>query len=213
MNLRRLLRAIRREPLRRLSHLAWARNPRWRRVPPRVVFIGDSITQFWLDNDPLLFLRGLFDAGIAGETTAGMLARFDRDVIALRPRAVHIMGGTNDLWHGDPGEDAHLAIAHIEEMVARAKAAGIRVILAPPPPISDAAKAGFGHPHLHAPLCAAIEAIARREALVHVDYATSLCGADGALVPAYTTDGVHLTRQGYRAMRRQVQAAIRTALG
>lgn len=179
---------------------------------PDIVFLGDSITRFWPGNDRRLFRFGRVDAGVNGDTTAGMLTRFERDVVALEPRAVHIMGGTNDLWHGVPGADAALTIANIAAITKLARDHGIAVILASPPPISPAAEALFGHPGLFPPLRAAIAAHCRRQGLVHVEYAKSLCDAAGMLVPAFTTDGVHLTRKGYRAMREQAEEAIRGAL-
>jgi lysophospholipase L1-like esterase len=97
-------------------------------------------------------------------------------------------------------------------MVEMASEAGMKVVLAAPPPISTRAAAMFGHPELHAPLCAKIAALCHRQALVHVDYAKCLAGADGEPVAHYTTDGVHLTRRGYLAMRGQAREALRMAL-
>lgn len=205
--------AIRREPLRRLARLARAVNARnRRRGRPEIVFMGDSITNFWIDNDPGLFLWRSVNVGINGETSREMRARFDADVVALRPRAVHIMAGTNDLWHGVPGEDAAIALANIAAMVEAARGAGIAVILAALPPFSAEAAGQFGHPELYETLRTGIARIARDKSPVHVDYARSLTGADGTLVVRYTTDGVHLTTAGYRAMRAQARQAIRAAL-
>lgn len=70
-----------------------------------VVFLGDSITQGWGDD-----LGGAFDdlevanRGISGDTTRGMLIRLADDVIALDPRCVVILAGTNDLAAGAPPE-------------------------------------------------------------------------------------------------------------
>lgn len=212
MSFGRLWWALKREPLRRYAHFARGMSDRAaKRGSPDIVFLGDSITNFWIDNDPGLFLWDRVNAGINGETSREMRARFERDVISLRPRAVHIMAGTNDLWHGVPGDGARLAIDNIAAMVSRAKATGIAIILASPPPFWPEAAGLFGHPELYATLCAEIEQIARRQAAVHVDYARSLCGADGVLVAGYTTDGVHLTRPGYRAMRAQAEEAIAAA--
>ena len=182
------------------------------RPAERVVFLGDSITQFWLDGDPSMFRPHRINSGVSGETTTQMLERFDLDVVAVRPQAVHVMGGTNDLWHGAPGPMAATAIANLVEMAAIATSHGIGVILAAPPPIAPAATGLFGHPELFPVLRAAIEDHCRSAGLGHVDYARSLTDAAGALVPAFTTDGVHLTRQGYLAMRAQAEQALAAAL-
>ena len=53
--------------------------------------MGDSITEGWFDKRPGFFSKGRVDRGISGQTTTQMLLRMISDVVALRPRAVHIM--------------------------------------------------------------------------------------------------------------------------
>ena len=180
--------------------------------PAEIVFLGDSITQFWSDEDPWLFRPGRLNAGLSGDTTATMRARFERDVLACRPRAVHVMGGTNDLWYGDPGAEAASSIANISWMAEAARSHGLAVILAPPPPIARVAEPLFAHPELFATLRNAVGEIARADGHVLVDYAGSLADAVEQPRPGMTTDGVHLTRAAYRAIRRQTEAAIAKAL-
>ncbi|HEY9546337.1 MAG TPA: GDSL-type esterase/lipase family protein, partial [Solimonas sp.] len=66
-------------------------------IPQKLVFIGDSITEMWQAADPALFGKGIVNRGISGQTTPQMLLRFMADVVGLRPRAVHLMAGTNDI--------------------------------------------------------------------------------------------------------------------
>jgi lysophospholipase L1-like esterase len=63
-----------------------------------VVFLGDSITQGWSDTlgDSFGSLK-VANRGISGDTTRGMLIRLEQDVLALNPRAVVLLMGTNDL--------------------------------------------------------------------------------------------------------------------
>ena len=78
---------------------AWARQ----RAQDRgaVVFLGDSITQGWGDA-----MGGAFpgmkvaNRGIDGDTTRGVLIRLHDDVLTLKPRAVVLLIGTNDLEEG-----------------------------------------------------------------------------------------------------------------
>jgi len=64
---------------------------------PRVVFMGDSITENWALADPGFFDGKIVNRGISGQTSPQMLVRFRADVVALRPRIVHILAGTNDV--------------------------------------------------------------------------------------------------------------------
>src|SRR5947207_10205726 len=105
----------------------------------RVVFMGDSITDSWDDPKFGGFFPGkpYVDRGISGQTTPQMLVRFRADVIALRPRVVVILAGTNDL-SGNTGPTTMEAIEdNLVSMTELAKANSIRVILASLLPVSD----------------------------------------------------------------------------
>jgi lysophospholipase L1-like esterase len=63
-----------------------------------VVFLGDSITQLWGDALPAAFPGvKIANRGISGDTTRGVLIRLQDDVLVLKPRAVVLLIGTNDL--------------------------------------------------------------------------------------------------------------------
>src|SRR5262249_19302529 len=97
---------------------------------PRVVFMGDSITEFWKLAHPEFFADNFIDRGISGQTTGQMLLRFRQDVIALKPAVVHIMAGTNDVA-GNTGPTSLEAIkSNISSMVDLALANDIHVVLA-----------------------------------------------------------------------------------
>jgi lysophospholipase L1-like esterase len=182
-----------------------------RLAPPQVVFLGDSITAAWPLRDRAFFV-GRSGKGIGGNLTAQMLERFAADVLAQRPRVVHIMGGTNDLWRGEPGDGARTTLANLAAMADLARSVGVKVVLAAVPPVSPAAALSLRHPTLLPVLNEAIAALCRSASLVHVDYARVLADARGFIEPRFTTDGVHIAKAGYRAMRRQAEASIHTAL-
>ncbi len=123
-------------------HNDWAQLCRYRSenaalhraTGPRVVFMGDSITEFWKMAHPDFFGETYIDRGISGQTTAQMLVRFRQDVIALKPAVVHILGGTNDIA-GNGGPTTLEAIRNnIVSMVDLATANDIRVVLGSVPP-------------------------------------------------------------------------------
>jgi len=80
-----------------------------------VVFLGDSITQGWGDSmgDSFPGLK-VANRGISGDTTRGMLLRLDQDVLALKPKALVMLMGTNDL---EEGADAASVAQNIELML------------------------------------------------------------------------------------------------
>jgi lysophospholipase L1-like esterase len=168
---------------------------------PRVVLIGDSITEFWKTRDPDRFATGVIDRGIGGQTSPQMLLRFQQDVIALRPRVVHIMAGTNDIaGNTGPTPEARFR-GNIEAMVTLAQAHGIKVILASIPP----AKAFYWRPEAgraqRIPQWNAwLRAYAQERGVTFVDYYTALVDAEGGLRAEFGADVVHPSKAGYRIM-------------
>src|SRR5215831_18218987 len=105
----------------------------------RVVFMGDSITDLWQNPKFGGFFpnKPYVDRGISGQTTPQMLIRFHPDVIALRPRVVVILAGTNDLA-GNTGPMSMEAIEdNLVSMADLAKANSIKVVFASLLPVSD----------------------------------------------------------------------------
>ena len=178
-----------------------------------VVFIGDSITENWLLADPAYFTGKVVNRGIGAQTSAQMLIRFRADVVALRPAAVHILAGTNDVAGNNGPLRPRDFQNNIESMVEIARANGIRVILGSIPP-----SAAFNwQPALKpAPRIAALNewmrGYASRNGLGYVDYHGALKGQAGELRPALGNDGVHPNRDGYAIMRRLAEPAVAGAL-
>src|SRR3954447_12837515 len=111
----------------------------------RVVFMGDSITDGWGRQHGKFFPgKPYVNRGISGQTTPQMLIRFRPDVIALKPKAVVILAGTNDIA-GNTGPSTLEAIEdNLMSMTDLAQANGIRVVIASVMPISDYAKTKDG---------------------------------------------------------------------
>jgi lysophospholipase L1-like esterase len=177
--------------------------------PPRVVFMGDSITENWALADPQLFERGIVNRGISGQTTPQMLLRFRADVLALKPQVVHILAGTNDVAGNTGPTTAQDFENNIESMVTLARQQGIRVVLGSIPP----AKAFFWRPGIDPvpqinALDAWLRAYAAQNGVAYVDYYAALAGSNGELKADLSNDGVHPNREGYRLMRALAEAAI-----
>ncbi len=180
----------------------------------RVVFMGDSITDNWIGADAALFTGGLIDRGISGQTTPQMLVRFRADVLALKPRAVHIMAGTNDIAGNTGAATIETVQGNIMTIAELARAHGIKVILASIPP---AATFPWSPAMKPAPQIVAfntwLRGYAAKNGFTYVDYHAALAGPDGGMKPGYATDGVHPTPQGYAVMKPLALAAIAKTLG
>src|ERR1700683_5144984 len=104
----------------------------------RIVFMGDSITDAWIKRSPAFFEgKPHIDRGISGQTTPQMLIRFRPDVIALKPKVVVILAGTNDI----AGNTGPMTLEMIEDnfrsMAELARVHGISVVLSSVMPVCD----------------------------------------------------------------------------
>jgi lysophospholipase L1-like esterase len=180
---------------------------------PRAVFMGDSITEGWGAGDPSLFTQGVVDRGISGQTSPQMVARFYQDVVALRPQAVHIMAGTNDVA-GNTGPNSPDDFKNnIRAMVDLARANHIRVILASILPAERFPwKPDIQPVEQIRRLNAWLRQFADQRKLIYADYYSSLTTPSGAFRPELSNDGVHPNSDGYAAMRPIAEAALRKAM-
>ena len=177
--------------------------------PPRIVFMGDSITENWGLADPGFFSDGVVNRGISGQTTAQMLVRFRSDVIALRPKVVHILGGTNDIA-GNTGPTSPQDFKNqIMSMVELAQSNRIDVVLGSIPPAASLPWRPQVNP---TPIIASLNAWLRDYAtsknIGFIDYYSALVGDSGQLRAEVGNDGVHPNRKGYAIMRRLVQSKL-----
>lgn len=169
---------------------------------PQGVFIGDSITEFWPVDDPEIFTGGREGRGISGQTSAQVLLRFQQDAIALKPRYIHLLVGTNDIA-GNPGALDLASFRHnMRMMVALARRNRITLFIGsilPADRIYWREQAGVAS-RIHAEN-EWLRGLAKSEGVRFIDYSPALATEGGALRPQLTADGVHPNAAGYAAMR------------
>lgn len=182
--------------------------------PDRVVFMGDSITQLWMLAHPKFFGETIVNRGISGQTTPQMLLRFRNDVLNLKPAAVHILAGVNDIAGNTGPTTLDDVTNNIKSMVELAKASGVKVILATPLPAATFSwQPNYNPTEAVATYAKWIRRYAAEQKLTLAEYYTPLATPEGALKPEYTRDGVHPNAKGYDVMKPITQAAIKAALG
>jgi lysophospholipase L1-like esterase len=188
----------------------------------RVVFMGDSITDAWPQErfgDFFARNKSFIGRGISGQTTPQMLIRFRPDVIDLRPRAVVILAGTNDIA-GNTGPMSNDDIqGNIMSMAELARAHKIRVILSSILPTSNHHVGPSGVPQTQTRPMDRIRAIndwmkkyAAAEGHIYLDYFSAMLDQSGLLRAELSRDDLHPNAEGYAIMAPLAEAAIKQAL-
>ena len=183
----------------------------------RVVFFGDSITSGW-PLDSFFGGKPYVNRGIGGQTTPQMLVRFRQDVIALAPKAVVILAGTNDIGGNTGPMSLEDIEANVSTMTELARAHGIRVVLASVLPVHDYTPQSVLTFPLRPPetIKALNTWLARHAAdggFVYLDYWSAMVDDKGRLRRELAQDGLHPNRDGYAIMAKLAEAAIERARG
>ena len=205
--------------------LDWARLGRYReentRLPPpragepRVVFLGDSITDDWGRKAGAFFPgKPYVNRGIGGQTTPQMLVRLREDVIALKPAVLAVLAGTNDISANTGPVTQAQVEGYLSSIVELAHAHGIAVVLGTLLPVTDAhgEQTRRRPPARIAALNDWIRAYCAAGHCTVADYHAATVGADGLLRPELSGDGLHPNAAGYARMEPVAQAAIDRAL-
>ena len=180
----------------------------------RVVYMGDSITDFWINTDSAFFAdKPYIDRGISGQTTGQMLLRFHNDVIGLKPEVVVILAGINDIAGNNGPEKLEDIFNNIVSMAQLASVNHIKVVLSsvlpafalswrpnidPVPPIRT--------------LNEWIKNYAAQNNITYLDYFTAMADSRNGLPANLSKDGVHPNLAGYKVMEPLAEKAIDEAI-
>ena len=189
---------------------------------PEVVFMGDSITDIWVQPRFGGFFPGknYLGRGISAQTTPQMLIRMRPDVIALKPKVVVILAGTNDIAaNTGPMTDEQIE-GNLASMAELASANGIKVVLSSITPVSNyhVANPNAVPQTTQRPL-ARVHAIndwmreyAAAHQHVYLDYFSAMIDDKGLFRADLSADDLHPTAAGYAIMAPLAEAAIQKAL-
>jgi lysophospholipase L1-like esterase len=178
----------------------------------RVVFFGDSITDGWRLNEYFAG-RDFVNRGISGQITGEMLGRMKADVLDLKPKAMLVLAGTNDIARGV----ASKTIANNLTMIADlADHHHIKPLFASLLPISDYHK-GVNRQNersIQRPPATILEinrwlqAFCKERGYAYVDYFSAVVDKQGFIRAELADDGLHPNAAGYRLMAPLALAGI-----
>jgi len=203
--------------------------------PKRVVFMGDSITDGW-HLEEYFPGKPYVNRGISGQVTSQMLVRMYPDVIDLKPAAMVVLAGTNDIARNNGPATAEMIEENIMAMTELAQRHGIKVLLCSILPVSDypylAQQSGRGQqpppgagrggrgpimrqrmtagrpPEDILKLNAWMKNYAAQANATYVEYFQALVDEKGWMKDGIANDGLHPNSEGYKIMAPIVSAAI-----
>ena len=182
----------------------------------RVVFLGDSITDYWKLED---YFPGkpYFNRGIDGQTTAQMLVRFRQDVINLQPKVLVVLAGTNDIAGVTGPTRTEDIEANYASMVELARLHHIRIVFASVLPVNnytDDAKESFAlRPRERIlALNTWLKDYCAKNGFVYLDYFSAVVDDKGMLKRNLSDEGLHPNAAGYKIMAPLAEKAIARAI-
>jgi lysophospholipase L1-like esterase/dienelactone hydrolase len=181
----------------------------------RVVFLGNSITEGWANIDSTFFIQNNYiGRGISGQTSMQLLLRFRQDVLALKPKAVIINIGTNDIAENTGPYNADFTFGNIQSMVEIAKANDIKVIMSSVLPATKFEwRLSLGdRSEMIIELNKRLKAFAIANAIPYIDYHSALKNEKNGMNPDMAEDGVHPSIKAYKIMENLAQEQIKKPL-
>src|SRR5215831_8077184 len=201
--------------------------------PKRIVFLGDSITDFW--NLAQTFPgKHYVNRGISGQTTSQILVRLYPDVIDLKPVGVIILAGTNDIAQKTGPETLTMIQENLMAITELSQRHGIKVILCSATPVSDytlmpvvgrggssvapGARSAHRIQTVQRPpadivrLNAWVKSYAASVNAIYVDYYSAVVDSAGMFKAGLSDDGLHPNVRGYALIAPLAEAAIEKAL-
>lgn len=180
----------------------------------RIVFMGNSITEGWMqDTTSFFYTKKYINRGISGQTTPQMLVRFRADVIDINADVVVILAGINDIAGNTGPSTLEMIFNNIKSMTELASANNIRVVLSSILPANDFSwKPDMDPAEKVVKLNEMINAYANKHGIIYLDYYSIMVDDQKGLKKQYTDDGVHPTLAGYKVMGPLAERAIAKAL-
>lgn len=180
-------------------------------VPGKTVFVGDSITQEFPVEEMFKDYGPVYNRGIGGDTTQGLLRRLDESIFDLNPSKLFLLIGTNDLVSGESAEQQ--VVTNLSSCIDRVKnrLPGCNIHLISILPINSTEHPKINHDaipmrtnRLISKVNHLLEELAAEKSVIFVDLYSKLIDEKGNLAIPYTREGLHVSPQGYEVIVRNL---------
>ncbi len=175
--------------------------------PGGLLFIGDSLVEgfYWnrIGSLPVL------NAGYSGIWTEALEPRVPLLLKSAQPGIAVLLVGTNDAKKDCTEASLDGVAEYFNRILMHFQDAGVPLVVMTPPPVEQAKRlTGFYAADAMASLSRRIVAMSNRRVSGIVDLQKAFADGDGAARAGMTTDGIHLSAQGYRLMRDMLETTV-----
>ncbi|MEG1963361.1 MAG: GDSL-type esterase/lipase family protein [Clostridia bacterium] len=174
-----------------------------------VVFVGDSITEGY-NLETYFPNKNYVNRGISGDKSGGVLNRINSNVIALAPKKIVLLIGTNDMHDNISAtqvfENTKATILEICSNLPQCV-----VFVEGIYPINENMDGYSRGLELNKKFCqvnANLAALANGKNIIYIDTYNALLDKTNNLTPAYTRDGLHLLPAGYDVVTKLLTKAL-----
>lgn len=188
----------------------------------KIICFGDSLTYGfgvpkelrWSEKLKKSLNVNIFNKGINGDTTSGMLVRSYNDIILKKPDIAIIMGGTNDFLKGYSCE---YVFENICEIVNECTKYNIEPIIGIQIPVFESKAAIMWDSHIDynkvneklKKLRKMIINYCLNEKIKYIDFFNIFNNMDFKCVESYYLDGIHLNEKGHDLMSKKAIDVIK----
>lgn len=182
----------------------------------KVIFIGDSITQLWMQTHPQFFFdNGFIARGISGQTSSHALLRFREEIVETGAQTAVILIGTNDIARNAGKISLECIAGNIKSMCEIAVSNKVRPVLCSLIPAKRFYwyKGNDVFPDRDIPILNdMLRSYAQKHNITFIDLFTPLAdhtpGNENGLPAEYSGDGVHPTAAAYSIMEGLILPAL-----
>ncbi len=172
-------------------------------TPGGIAFVGDSITQ---DFNVYEYFpdKNVYNRGIGGDTSKGVLGRLEESVFGLKPKKVFLNIGTNDLELLDDGIEG--IFARVKEIVQKIKDfdQNMEIFIISVYPVNPKVDKMTVGKRSNQEIKRLNDLLKTIENIEYIDIFTKLLSDDGNLAKEYTIEGLHMNQNGYEVIKAEL---------
>lgn len=180
-------------------------------IPNSILFVGDSITEFFPVHELIHADCPIYNRGVRGLTSLQLLNHLHQQIIDLKPRAIFLLIGINDLKSRKPEEIFETLTTIVKQI--KSELPHSQIYLLSVVPMNESSQFSRILTLRNNQSILKLNALLKNiDKVEWVDLHEQFCDESGQLALDYTVDGIHLSVKAYRVLAEKFQNLIDTII-